>query len=60
MSVDTQESVTRNRSSGADESRGRSPVRFVVEAMIGAALAGAVALAVLASTGEIPFVYQGY
>ena len=37
-----------------------SPVRFVVEAAIGIALALAVCLALLASTGEIPFVYQGY
>jgi hypothetical protein len=35
-------------------------IRFVTEAVIGLALAAAVALAALASTGEIPFVYQGY
>lgn len=32
----------------------------LTEALIGLALAAAIALAALASTGEIPFVYQGY
>jgi hypothetical protein len=35
-------------------------MRYFTEAAIGLALAAAVALAALASTGEIPFVYQGY
>jgi len=34
--------------------------RYLVEALIGLALAAALTLAALASTGEIPFVYQGY
>lgn len=38
----------------------RRAMRFATEAVIGVALAAAVALAALASTGEIPFVYQGY
>lgn len=37
-----------------------SPVRFAIEAAIGVLTALAVCLALLASTGEIPFVYQGY
>lgn len=37
-----------------------SPARFAIEAAIGISIALAVCLALLASTGEIPFVYQGY
>lgn len=37
-----------------------SPLRFATEAAIGIAMAFALCLALLASTGEIPFVYQGY
>lgn len=44
--------------SGAEPSA--SPTRFAIEAAIGIFIALAVCLALLASTGEIPFVYQGY
>jgi hypothetical protein len=43
-----------------EAARGSKVVRLLVEAAIGIALALAILAAVIASTGEIPFVYQGY
>lgn len=40
---------------------GRSRARrFAIEAAVGIAIGLALLLAIIASTGEIPFVYQGY
>ncbi len=44
----------------SDTHRSRSWRRFIVEAVIGVSIAAAIIIAVLTSTGEIPFVYQGY
>ncbi len=34
--------------------------RYVAEMIIGVALAGLIALALIATVGSVPFVYQGY